>query len=122
MSDFGLAEDVYTRGYFKLNKDGSDNVRLPYKWIPPESFQDGVFSEKSDVVGDYIPTDQLALVFKSFLTLTVGFWCDVLGDIHGWQDTVPCSRPHVTSEDVGRWTEAWETTKHCLQYRSVSLV
>ena len=53
MSDFGLAEDVYTRGYFKLKKDGSDNVRLPYKWIPPESFQDGMFSEKSDVVGDY---------------------------------------------------------------------
>ena len=50
MSDFGLAEDVYTRGYFKQSKDGSDNVRLPYKWIPPESFQDGVFSEKSDVV------------------------------------------------------------------------
>ena len=64
MSDFGLAEDVYTRGYFKQSKDGSDNVRLPYKWIPPESFQDGVFSEKSDVVGDYIPTDQLALVLK----------------------------------------------------------
>ena len=53
VSDFGLAEDVYTRGYFRLNKDGSDNVRLPYKWIPPESFQDGVFSEKSDVVGDH---------------------------------------------------------------------
>ena len=53
VSDFGLAEDVYTRGYFRLKKDGSDNVRLPYKWIPPESFQDGVFSEKSDVVGDY---------------------------------------------------------------------
>ena len=53
MSDFGLAEDVYTRGYFRLNKDGSDSVRLPYKWLPPESFQDGVFSEKSDVVGDH---------------------------------------------------------------------
>ena len=53
MSDFGLAEDVYTRGYFRLNKDGSDNVRLPYRWIPPESFQDGVFSEKSDVVGHF---------------------------------------------------------------------
>ena len=62
VSDFGLAEDVYTRGYFKQSKDGSDNVRLPYKWIPPESFQDGVFSEKSDVVGDYnYPTAQLAL-------------------------------------------------------------
>jgi len=49
VSDFGLAEDVYTRGYFKQNMDDSDNVRLPYKWIPPESFQDGIFSEKSDV-------------------------------------------------------------------------
>ena len=109
MSDFGLAEDVYTRGYFKLNKDGSDNVRLPYKWISLESFQDGVFSEKSDVVGDYIPTDQLALrmvlKYMSFFTLTVGFWCDMLGGVHGWQDTVPCSRPDVTSKDVGRWTE-----------------
>ena len=107
MSDFGLAEDVYTRGYFKLNKDGSDNVRLPYKWIPPESFQDGVFSEKSDVVGDYtnrsVNTDTQVCLS---LTLTVGFWCDVLGGIHGRQDTIPCSRPHVTSEDVGRWTEA----------------
>ena len=61
MSDFGLAEDVYTRGYFKLSKDGSDNVRLPYKWIPPESFQDGMFSEKSDVVGYYnYPTLQIS--------------------------------------------------------------
>ena len=109
VSDFGLAEDVYTRGYFKQSKDGSDNVRLPYKWIPPESFQDGVFSEKSDVVRfcNY-PITQLALILKYvFLyTLTVGFWCDMLGDIHGWQDSLPCSRPHVTSEDVGRWTEA----------------
>ena len=109
MSDFGLAEDVYTRGYFKLSKDGSDNVRLPYKWIPPESYQDGVFSEKSDVVGDctYRPVStahgtQVCLPF----TLTVGFWCDMLGGIHVWQDTVPCSRPDVTSEDVGRRTEA----------------
>ena len=51
MSDFGLGENVYTSGYFKQSKDGSDIVHLPYKWIPPESFQDGVFSEKSDVVG-----------------------------------------------------------------------
>ena len=60
VSDFGLAEDVYTRGYFKQSKDGSDNVRLPYKWIPPESFQDGVFSEKSDVVGNYTYTLQIS--------------------------------------------------------------
>ena len=99
---------MYTRGYFKLNKDGSDNVRLPYKWIPPECFQDGVFSEKSDVVGDYTyrSVSTGTLPYMSFFTLTVGFWCDVLGGIHGWQDSIPCSRPHVNSKDVGRWTEA----------------
>ena len=94
VSDFGLAEYVYTRGYFRQSKDGSDNIRLPYKWIPPESFQDGVFSEKSDVVSycNY-PITQLALILKYvFLySYTVGFWCDVLGGIHDWQDTVPCS-------------------------------
>ena len=55
VSDFGLAENVYTRGYFRQSKDDNGNVRLPYKWIPPESFQDGIFSEKSDVVRHYLP-------------------------------------------------------------------
>ena len=77
VSDFGLAEDVYTRGYFKQNKDGSDNVRLPYRWIPPESFQDGVFSEKSDVVRfcDYLSIQlcqyQYMYVFNSHSGLLV---------------------------------------------------
>ena len=67
VSDFGLAEDVYTRGYFKQSTDDSCNVRLPYKWIPPESFQDGIFSEKSDVVrhylGDYRTIQSVVLYF-----------------------------------------------------------
>ena len=54
VSDFGLAEDVYTRGYFRQSKYDSGDVRLPYKWIPPESFQDVIFSEKSDVVRYYL--------------------------------------------------------------------
>ena len=56
VTDFGLAEDVYTRGYFRQSMNDSGSVRLPYKWIPPESFQDGIFSEKSDVVRHYIGT------------------------------------------------------------------
>ena len=48
MADFGLAEDVYMKGYFRQETDAS--VRLPYKWMPPESLQDMIFSEKSDVV------------------------------------------------------------------------
>ena len=49
MADFGLAEDIHSSGYFRQNKSGS-SVKLPFKWMAPESLQEGLFSEKSDVV------------------------------------------------------------------------
>ena len=48
VGDFGLAEDIYTKGYFRQGKN--EPVKLPFKWMAPESLRDGVFSEKSDVV------------------------------------------------------------------------
>lgn len=48
VSDFGLSEDVYTTGYFR--QDRETNVRLPFKWMAPESLTDSVFNEKTDVV------------------------------------------------------------------------
>ena len=49
ISDFGLSEDVYSKNYFR--QGGSDNsVKLPVKWMAPESLNDGIFSEKTDVV------------------------------------------------------------------------
>ena len=49
VADFGLSEEVYTTGYFRQGQEAG--VKLPYKWMPPESLQDGLFTEKSDVVG-----------------------------------------------------------------------
>lgn len=51
VADFGLPEEVYTAGYLQQGQEAS--VRLSYKWMPPESLQDGLFTEKSDVVGWY---------------------------------------------------------------------
>ena len=48
VADFGLSEDVYTTGYFR--QDQSDPIKLPFKWMAPESLVDGVFNEKTDVV------------------------------------------------------------------------
>ena len=48
ISDFGLSEDIYTSGYFRQNK--KDSVRLPFKWMPPESLRDAIFTSQSDVV------------------------------------------------------------------------
>ncbi len=48
VADFGLAESVETREYFRQDK--SAHIKLPLRWLAPESMDDYMFSEKSDVV------------------------------------------------------------------------
>ena len=48
ITDFGLSEDVYARNYFRQGQGTA--VKLPVKWMAPESLQDGIFSDKTDVV------------------------------------------------------------------------
>ena len=51
ITDFGLSEDVFERNYFQQDSSSGEAVKLPVKWMAPESLSDGHFSEKSDVVG-----------------------------------------------------------------------
>ena len=46
VGDFGLARDVYAADYYR----SSAKSRLPVKWMPPETFNDGISNEKTDVV------------------------------------------------------------------------
>ena len=48
VADFGLCESLETKEYFRQDKSAA--VKLPVKWLAPESMEDYVFSEKSDVV------------------------------------------------------------------------
>ena len=48
VADFGLSEHTYSKTYFRQGKD--THLKLPVKWMAPESVNDGMFSEKSDVV------------------------------------------------------------------------
>ena len=49
ITDFGLSEDAFLKNYFRQGGD-REAVKLPVKWMAPESLSDGHFSEKSDVV------------------------------------------------------------------------
>ena len=49
VADFGLSKSIfYDKLYFR--EDKNENVKLPIKWLAIECMEDGVFSEKSDVV------------------------------------------------------------------------
>ena len=48
MADFGLSKGLYEKLYFR--EDRKEGVKLPFKWMAIESLEDGVFSEKTDVV------------------------------------------------------------------------
>ena len=53
VADFGLSEDVYERNYFRQRSEsegGEAHVKLPVRWMALECLNDGIFSEKSDVV------------------------------------------------------------------------
>lgn len=46
IGDFGLSREIYSSDYFRQNDDG---MPLPFRWMPPESIRDGVFTIKSDI-------------------------------------------------------------------------
>jgi len=48
VADFGLSESTCTKDY--IREQMTKDVKLPVKWMAPESISDGVFSEKTDVV------------------------------------------------------------------------
>ena len=49
VADFGLSESIdASKDYFRQDQDSA--IKLPIKWLAPESINDGVFSEKTDVV------------------------------------------------------------------------
>ena len=48
IADFGLSEDIYITNYF--HQDRNKSVKMPVKWMAIESLQEGIFTEKTDVV------------------------------------------------------------------------
>lgn len=57
VGDFGLTKDIYAKNYLrqtsssKAEEGEAPAVKLPVRWMALESLNDGIFSQKTDVVG-----------------------------------------------------------------------
>jgi len=88
ITDFGFSEKLYTKLYVRMVAGGT--VKLPVKWMAPESINFGVFSEKSDVVRDILFFVHHPLIIFTPLSYrlsclsfnSVVIWCDLLGNFH----------------------------------------
>ena len=76
IADFGLSEDVLEKNYFRQGGGSGERVKLPVKWMAPESLSDGHFSEKSDVVCWLKPTaTSCNCLFAKFPMSTIESGC-----------------------------------------------
>ena len=50
MSDFGLTEDMYSTNYHRRGKREGSEEKVPIRWMPPESIENDLYNESTDVV------------------------------------------------------------------------
>ena len=89
ITDFGLSEDVFERNYFRQDSSSGEVVKLPIKWMAPESLTDGHFSEKSDVVRVIYWPILLCVCESVLVSSTVVIWSDNVGDIQWREGPIP---------------------------------
>ena len=51
VADFGLTEDMYGTNYFRRRKSVSGHEeKVPIRWMAPESIENDIYNESTDVV------------------------------------------------------------------------
>ena len=56
VADFGLTEDMYGTNYYRRMKGKTgDDEKVPIRWMPPESIENDIYNEMTDVVMTFIP-------------------------------------------------------------------
>ena len=50
VADFGLTEDMYGTNYFRREKEDVSEEKVPIRWMAPESIEEDIYTEATDVV------------------------------------------------------------------------
>ena len=54
VADFGLTEDMYGTKYFRMvNSETGNEEKVPIRWMAPESIENDIYNQSSDVVSIY---------------------------------------------------------------------
>ena len=111
----------YARNYFRQmstqEEDGETAVKLPVRWMALESLNDGIFSEKTDVVRTPIPF--LGAHYNRLSAVVI--WSDMLGGVLIGEEPLPWSGPLFSHQISGEWRETGQTSQCCLLTGYVSL-
>ena len=116
VADFGLTEDVYSTRYYRQekSKEGSGE-RVPIRWMPPESIENSIYNEKTDVVSACSTCINQCIHLHYYNTLpSVGIWSDMLGDIHLWESSLSWYLSNGSAVCSEGWREAGETKQCCM--------
>ena len=54
VADFGLTEDMYGTNYFRRDREEEKEEKVPIRWMAPESIENDIYNEASDVVSVWI--------------------------------------------------------------------
>ena len=51
VADFGLTQDMYSTNYFRRdNSEEGSEEKVPIRWMAPESIENDIYTERTDVV------------------------------------------------------------------------
>ena len=66
IADFGLTEDMYNTNYIRRRKKSETEEKVPIRWMAPESIEDCIYTEATDVVSHFV-IDLKVFDFNVFL-------------------------------------------------------
>ena len=84
MADFGLTEDMYGTNYFRrtTSEVGSEE-KVPIRWMAPESIENNIYDEATDVVSNGIVHNLNLMLFTSHGLFGVEAQVHMLGFVKG---------------------------------------
>ena len=73
VADFGLTEDMYATNYFRRDKsEGGSEEKVPIRWMAPESIENNIYNEETDVVSVFIIINHF-IIYIMHCSVTVLF-------------------------------------------------